>query len=191
MEYIICNNDDYLACDLNMKYSIVHCAKDAYKWKSIDKAYNALHHIPKKYNQYHFKVESVTENDTIIDPIKNPYTLNYKIIDKVKEISIFIKEIEERKVYLEKIICITELEIIDIEHAAEFYDLNASQGYKLYRMLHEVRKKRRTYKDELQQIELILGTEITESNFNDLEKRITGMDYRTYVPRVNKKLFGV
>ena len=58
-------------------------------------------------------------------------------------------------------------------------------------MLHEVRNKRRSYKDELQQIELILGTEISESNFDNLEKRINGMDYRRYVPRVNKELFGV
>ena len=168
MEYIICKDENYVACDLNRKYSIVHSVKEAYKWKSIDKAYNALHHLPKKYNQYHFKVESVTENNSVIDPIKNPYILNYKIIDKVKEIA-----------------------IIDIEHAAEFYNLNASQGYKIYKMLHEVRNKRRSYKDELQQIELILGTEISESNFDNLEKRINGMDYRRYVPRVNKELFGV
>ncbi len=191
MEYIICKDENYVACDLNRKYSIVHSVKEAYKWKSIDKAYNALHHLPKKYNQYHFKVESVTENNSVIDPIKNPYILNYKIIDKVKEIATFIKEIEARKIYLEKIINVTELEIIDIEHAAEFYNLNASQGYKIYKMLHEVRNKRRSYKDELQQIELILGTEISESNFDNLEKRINGMDYRRYVPRVNKELFGV
>lgn len=30
-----------------------------------------------------------------------------------------------------------ELEVEDIEHAAEFYNLDASHGYQLYKMLHD------------------------------------------------------
>ena len=84
-----------------------------------------------------------------------------------------------------------ELDIVDIEHAAEFYTLNASQGYKLYKMLHDTRIKRRDYKDELQKIESTLGTSIRSANMNNLEKSILGLEHRQYTPRVNKELFGV
>ena len=35
------------------------------------------------------------------------------------------------------------LEIIDIEHAAEFYDLDLYKGWKVYKMLQDARKRRR------------------------------------------------
>lgn len=84
-----------------------------------------------------------------------------------------------------------DLEIVDIEHAAEFYTLNASQGYKLYKMLHDTRIQRRSYKDELEKINLSLGTSIRSANMENLEKSIVGMEHRKYEPRVNKELFGV
>lgn len=103
----------------------------------------------------------------------------------------FTKELEERKLYLDEQLSKIDLEIVDIEHAAEFYNLNACQGYKLYKLLHDRRVKRREIKDELQKISLILGTSIKSSNIDNLERSILGLNNRIYTPRINKELFGV
>ena len=49
-----------------------------------------------------------------------------------------------------------ELEVEDIEHAAEFYNLDASHGYQLYKMLHDARVRRRKYKNAITRIDYIL-----------------------------------
>ena len=128
---------------------------------------------------------------SLITSVAKPIELGYDILDKIKEISTFTKEIEDRRLYLMEMVHNIDLEIVDIEHAAEFYTLNASQGYKLYKMLHDTRIQRRSYKDELEKINLSLGTSIRSANMENLEKSIVGMEHRKYEPRVNKELFGV
>ena len=49
-----------------------------------------------------------------------------------------------------------ELEIEDIEHAAEFYNLDASHGYQLYKLLHNARVRRRKCKNAIAWIDFIL-----------------------------------
>ena len=44
----------------------------------------------------------------------------------------------------------------DIEHAAEFYNLDASHGYQRYKMLHNARVRRRKYKNAITRIDYIL-----------------------------------
>lgn len=194
MPYIICNNDNYLAQNVGSGFSIVHSEEEAFKWQKIDKANNVCKkycQVNKKVKKYHLEVKYVSQENKVINPVAKPIELEYDILDKVKEISTFTKEIEERRLYLIEMVHNIDLEIVDIEHAAEFYTLNASQGYKLYKMLHDARIKRRTYKDELQKIDLSLGTSIRSVNMENLEKSIIGMDHRKYEPRVNKELFGV
>ena len=101
-----------------------------------------------KFKNYHLSVKYISQENKVVNPPAKPIELDYDILDKVKEISTFTKQIEERRLYLMEMIHKTDLEIVDIEHAAEFYNLNASQGYKLYRLLHDARIKRR----ELNQI---------------------------------------
>ena len=150
MPYIICNNDNYLAQDIKNGFSIVHSEEEAFKWQKIDKANN----VCKKYCQtnkqvkkYHLEVKYVSQENKVLNPVAKPIELGYDILDKVKEISTFTKEIEDRRLYLMEMLHNIDLEIVDIEHAAEFYTLNASQGYKLYKMLHDARIARRSYKD--------------------------------------------
>ena len=181
MAYIICNNDNYLKRDKKNHLSVVHNMKEATKWDTVTKA-NNMCTINAKY---------VSQENKLLNPVAKPIELGYDILDKVKEISTFTKEIEERRLYLMEMVHSIDLEIVDIEHAAEFYTLNASQGYKLYKMLHDARIQRRSYKDELEKINLSLGTSIRSTNMENLEKSIVGMEHRKYEPRVNKELFGV
>ena len=192
MAYIICNNDNYLKRDKKNHLSVVRNMQEATKWDTVTKANNMRMINAKKLCQhYNLQVKYVSQENKVTNPVAKPIELGYDILDKVKEISVFTKEIEERRLYLMEMVHHVDLEIVDIEHAAEFYTLNASQGYKLYKMLHDARIRRRTYKDELQKIDLSLGTSIRSTNMENLEKSIIGMEHRKYEPRVNKELFGV
>lgn len=192
MSYIICNNDNYLKRDKKNHLSVVRNMQEATKWDTVTKANNMRTINAKKLCQhYNLQVKYVSQENKVTNPVAKPIELGYDILDKVKEISVFTKEIEERRLYLMEMIHNIDLEIVDIEHAAEFYTLNASQGYKLYKMLHDARIQRRSYKDELEKINLSLGTSIRSANMENLEKSIVGMEHRKYEPRVNKELFGV
>lgn len=192
MPYIICNNDNYLV-QTTSGFSIVNDMKDASKWQKIDKANNVCKNVNqnKKLHKYHMEVKYVSQENKVVSPPAKPIELDYDILDRIKQISEFTKQIEERRLYLMEMIHTIELEIVDIEHAAEFYNLNASQGYKLYKLLHDSRNRRREYKDELEKINLSLGTSIRSTNMENLERSIIGLEHRQYTPRINKELFGV
>ena len=192
MPYIICNNDNYLHRNKKNNFSIVHNMEEASKWSDAQKADNVCTINAKELTQkYGLEVKYVSQENKVINPPAKPIELEYDILDKVKEISEFTKQIEERKLYLIEMIHTVDLEIVDIEHAAEFYNLNASQGYKLYKLLHDSRIKRRELKDELEKINLSLGTSIRSVNMENLERSIIGLEHRQYTPRINKELFGV
>lgn len=192
MPYIICNNnEDYLSRDKSNNLILTNLIDESYKWNAITKAENALKGLPRKYDSYNFEVKYISQENKICNSVAIAVELKYDILDKVKEILEFTNELEARRLYLLEKIHDIDLEINDIEHAAEFYVLNASQGYKLYRMLHDARVKRRTYKNELQKIELSIGTSMKKTNMENLAKSIIGVDHKKYSPRVNKELFGV
>lgn len=192
MAYIICNNDNYINRDKKNHFNIVSSMYKATKWNDITKANNVCkNNIKKLVQTYGLEVKYVSQENKVLNPVAKPIELGYDILDKIKEISTFTKEIEDRRLYLMEMVHNIDLEIVDIEHAAEFYTLNASQGYKLYKMLHDTRIQRRSYKDELEKINLSLGTSIRSANMENLEKSIVGMEHRKYEPRVNKELFGV
>ena len=192
MPYIICNNDNYLVQTVE-GLSIVHDVKNATKWQKVEKANNACKNANrnKEFQKYHMAVKYVSQENKEVNPPAEPIELGYDILDKVKIISEFAKQIEARRLYLIEKVHEKDLEIVDIEHAAEFYNLNASQGYKLYRLLHDARNQRREYKDELEKINLSLGTSIGSNNMENLKRSIMGLDNRQYTPRINKELFGV
>ena len=192
MSYIICNDDNYLKQYKKCRYSIVHEMSEATKWSNLTKASNVQKRNPNKLCvKYQLEVKYVSQKNSAYNPVAQQVELGYDILDKVKEISAFSKEIEERRLYLIEMIHNIDLKIVDIEHAAEFYILNAAQGYKIYKMLHDARIKRRNYKDELKKIDLSLGTSIRSKNMENLQKSIVGLDNRKYEPRVIKELFEI
>ena len=192
MPYIICNNDNYLHRNKKNHFSVVHTMENATTWSDAQKADNVCAINAKELVlKYGLEVKYVSQENKVVNPPAKPIELEYDILDKVKEISEFTKQIEERRLYLMEMIHTVDLEIVDIEHAAEFYNLNASQGYKLYKLLHDARNRRREYKDELEKINLSLGTSIRSTNMENLERSILGLDNRQYTPRINKELFGV
>jgi len=178
-------------------FSVVDNIEKAFVWKNINKANNTISTINKNKNfkRHHLNLELkevVRDSSTYdIEDCENVNIDLEDVTDMVKNIFDFTSTIEKRRVYLNQEIQTCSLEIADIEHAAEFYTLSASQGYKLYKMLHDVRCKRRTCKDELLIIEAVLESKLNSKELKNVENRIKGLDKRKYLPRVVNELFGV
>lgn len=56
-------------------------------------------------------------------------------------------------------------------------------------MIKERRIKRRSIKNELEVLSIILGKKISDTASDEIQKAIAGMDKRTYEPRVMTELF--
>lgn len=132
--------------------------------------------------------EPVLDDNNIEQAFGTP-DLPFGIVDKAREIAQDAELVKQRRQYLINELRLADLELTDIEHAAEFYELNAAQGYKLYRLLHDVRVRRRRAKDELQLLDTFLNSSVTR--IDNVCKQAEGYSSRSYTPRVNKALFDV
>lgn len=110
-------------------------------------------------------------------------------IDKISDLNGLATDALHRKEELTEQLSNIDKELSDIYHYIEFCNLNAAQGYKAYRMIKDRRIKRRSIKNELEVIGIILGRKISETATEEIMKCVAGMDNRTYEPRVLKELF--
>ena len=80
---------------------------------------------------------------------------------------------------------------MEINHAAlsPFYNLDASHGYQLYKLLHDARVRRRKCKNAIAWIDFILEQRPERFVENDPSARIVGTRSRDYAPRALPELF--
>lgn len=129
--------------------------------------------------------EKVNENT---ETPSNSENIQYWI-DKVSDLNGLASEALHRKDNLLSQLSKIDQELSDINHYIEFVNLNAAQGYKAYRMIKDRRIIRRSIKNELDVLNIILGKKISETATDEIQKAISGMDKRTYEPRVLNELF--
>ena len=110
-------------------------------------------------------------------------------IDKIDGLDGLATEALHRKDELVQQLSKVDQELSDVNHYIEFCNLNAAQGYKAYKMIKDRRIKRRSIKNELQVVDIILSKKISETATDEIKKAIAGMDQRTYEPRVLNELF--
>lgn len=110
-------------------------------------------------------------------------------INKIDWLNGLATEALHRKDELVQQLSKVDQELSDVNHYIEFCNLNAAQGYKAYKMIKDRRIKRRSIKNELQVVDIILSKKICETATDEIQKAIAGMDQRTYEPRVLNELF--
>lgn len=110
-------------------------------------------------------------------------------VDKVSGLNGLVAEALHRKEELINQLSEVDKELCDINHYIEFCNLNAAQGYKAYKMIKDRRMKRRSIKNELDVLNMILGKKLSESVTNEITNAVLGMDKRIYEPRVLNELF--
>lgn len=130
----------------------------------------------------HEEVQENTETPSIAENIQ--YWL-----DKLSGLNGLAAEALHRKEELINQLSEVDKELCDINHYIEFCNLNAAQGYKAYKMIKDRRIKRRSIKNELDVLSIILGKKLSESVTDEIQKAVSGMDKRTYEPRVLNELF--
>lgn len=162
----------------------------AYIFRARDKAQNIVDHMKKTIKHLDWEV---VEYDDGIEEDAEDYVPTLPISEleaKVKHIENCVKQLDQRRTYLIHLLNQVDQEIIDIEHAAEFYQLDAARGYKLYKMLRDARIRRRDYKNEIKKICIIQEATFEDYRDEKVSKSFEGMEHRKYRPRVLEELFG-
>lgn len=156
---------------------------------SLTKALRGVFYIEKTSEEVPAQVKPVTDKD-IEETGKVMVSEDIKYwLDKATDMSNIANEAINRKRKLCQELSLVDKELCDILHYIEFCNLNAAQGYKAYKMIKERRIIRRSIKNELNVLNIILSKKISETATDKINKCVAGMDKRTYEPRVLKELF--
>lgn len=101
-----------------------------------------------------------------------------------EDISGAYKKMLSYKSFLETTISEKERVVQDILHFVEFYDLDIVNGYRIYKLLQEIRIERRNAKNELERVNRFLKADI-----GDMDSIIKDKEKKSYTPRVLMDLF--
>lgn len=198
-QYVITNGKKFIQKDRRGKFVPTSCEAlaDIFSKKQAETIYQ--NQIPKtlrstfyvdKYDIPPNHVKQVTSKDLLHNTEKAVDAENIrKWLDKLSDLNGLEIDALQRKEELIRELSQIDKELTDVNHYIEFCNLNAAQGYKAYKMIKERRIKRRSIKNELNVIGVILGNKISEIANGEVQKCIIGMDNRKYEPRVLKELF--
>lgn len=198
-QYVITDGTRWIMQDRKGKYVPTSCEAlaDVYSNKQassifqnqLSKALKSCFHL-QKIDKSPELVKQITQekvNENTETP-SNSENIQYWI-DKVSGLNGLASEALHRKDNLLSQLSKIDQELSDINHYIEFVNLNAAQGYKAYKMIKDRRIKRRSIKNELQVVDIILSKKISETATDEIQKAISGMDKRKYEPRVLNELF--
>jgi hypothetical protein len=199
--YAIGNGKGYIAKDslgrftitTNLAIAEIYCrdkAENVYK-SSISKSYKARgYKVVKLDDDAPDSVRQITTKELRKNTEKVLDVGNIqKWLDKIADLNGLAADALHRKAELIEQLSKVDRELSDIAHYIEFNNLNAAQGYKAYKMEHERRIIRRSIKNEIQVLEIILGKKISETVTDEINNAVTGMDQRSYEPRELSELF--
>lgn len=193
--YILTNGNTYIRLNSNNTMEGTGDKYKALQFKSKEKAENALNNLPKTLARLNYYVEANPEETmpithqplSFVNPEYFEYTLN-DIIEIAQDFVNMVTALKESLPYAEMKKQLAEKEICDIEHAIEFYNYNACDGYKIYKLFQAKRLERREAKDIMLLNEIIFEY-LTDKNIEDMVLRLKGIQERIYRPRVNQKIF--
>ena len=189
--WLITNGAGYIQQD-ERGVSTVSNPESALKFSERNKAENFYANLAKSFKNIGYAIQEATERERHPGINFDDY-LDEGCLDNIKEdiagIQTLLRKVYRMREHAQEELAKTELALQDIEHAAEFYALNAAQGYKLYRMLHESRMERRRRKDQIAICNIIIDGGFDALLDGTTLRRIVGMDGRAYKPRVLEELF--
>ena len=156
---------------------------------SLPRALKNIFHV-ERYDSPPPNIRQVDHSDMVKNTEKVMTADNIQVwLEKIESMNGLAKEAAERKEILIKQLHDLEDEKQDIEHYIEFQNLNAAQGYKASKELKICRVKRRSVKNELAVINIILSQSIKDILNNEVYQKVEELDKRTYNPRIRTDLF--
>lgn len=198
-QYVITDGSRWIMRNRNGKYVPTSCEAlaDTFSNKAANNLYN--NSLPKALKSVFYiqkidtppdNVKQITQSEVENNTEKVMVAENIqKWINKITDLNGLATDALHRKEELCEELNFVDRELSDINHYIEFCNLNAAQGWKAYKMIKERRIKRRSIKNEIQILNIILDKKISDTVTNEILESMSKMDKRTYEPRVMNELF--
>lgn len=157
-------------CYVNTKFTNFRADPSrATSFKTREEAEKAIQNINPKHKYSVFKpfmtVTALDEN----------FEFPQNTVEKFSVDDYLGKEIGEISDTLNAQLKNVDLELIDLQHYMEFRDLNACEGYKAYKMMHDTRLRRRKIKDKIA---------LVDSMKKAILEKEDSLEHRVYAPRI-------
>lgn len=185
----------------NQKYYLMHNAigqwtptpelNESFQFNDKIKADNALANLPKQMRNLGYFVQQVDapSKPLEIDGFDNLELVNYdSALAQIGSFCDLHDQLVARATWVEYKLQEVENKIQDVLHAIEFNSYNARDGYKIYKLLHDLRLERRKYKDE-QIIADVMKSGFAGSNWELARTRVDDLKDRRYHVREMEELF--
>lgn len=184
----------------NQKYYLMHNAikqliptdnlDEALKFNDRVKADNALVNLPKSTRNLGYQVKQIDAPSKPVDfdQFDNSELVNYdSALAQIGSFCDLHDQLVARATWVEYKLQEVENKIQDVLHAIEFNSYNARDGYKIYKLLHDLRLERRKYKDE--QLISNVMTAFRDSNWELAKTRVDDLKDRQYHVREMEEMF--
>ena len=196
--YVLYNQKYYLMQNAIKQFVPTPELSESFQFIDKTKAENALSNLPKQMRNLGYfvqQVDSPTKPDTPtksvdFDQLNSELELvNYdSALVQIGSFCDLHDQLVARATWVEYKLQEVENKIQDVLHAIEFNSYNARDGYKIYKMLHDLRLERRKYKDE-QIIADVMKSGFAGSNWELVKARVDDLKDRQYHVREMEELF--
>lgn len=189
--YVLYNNKYYLMQNAIKQFVPTTELNEAFQFFDKTKAENALANLPKQTRNLGYFVIQISNTDKPVDfdQFTDIELVNYD--SALAQISSFCDlhdQLVARAPWIDHKLTEVENKIQDVLHAIEFNSYNARDGYKIYKLLHDLRIERRKYKDEIFIRELI-DDNIHDADWGKFRSRVKDVKDRQYHVREMEELF--
>ena len=189
--YVLYNQKYYLMQNAIKQWTPIPELNEAFQFNDKTKADNALANLPKQMRNLGYFVQQIDapSQPLEIDGFDNSELVNYD--SALAQIGAFCDlhdQLVARTTWVEYKLQEVENKIQDVLHAIEFNSYNARDGYKIYKLLHDLRLERRKYKDE-QIIADVMKSGFAGSNWELARTRVDDLKDRQYHVREMEELF--
>lgn len=213
MKYIITNGTTYIKRTVQNQIRATYEKNEALVLDDENKAWNVLSCLPRAYKNDGYlprklldegsmpmtQTKKAAEVERMLDNIaKDQSRVAYTPEDSewLKSLKDDMKTVDRilgavKKTYAKacgdlNAVC---LEINDIEHAIEFKNPNAAQGYYLEAELKKARRRRRELRDAKEILEQVMNYSLDDWGAGKLQNTLKYLSSRSYMPQVRYDLF--
>lgn len=189
--YVLYNNKYYLMHNAIGQWIPTTELSESFQFNDKTKADNALANLPKQMRNLGYFVQQIDAPSKPVDfdQFNNSNLVNYDLA--LAQIGAFCDlhdQLVARATWVEHKLQEVENKIQDVLHAIEFNSYNARDGYKIYKLLHDLRLERRKYKDEIFIRELI-DDNIRSADWGKFKSRVEYVKNKKYNAREMEELF--
>ena len=191
MMYVLYNNNYYLMHNAIGQWIPTTELGESFQFNDKTKADNALANLPKQMRNLGYFVQQIdTPSKPVeIDRFDNSELANYdSALAQIGSFCDLHDQLVARATWIDHKLTEVENKIQDVLHAIEFNSYNARDGYKIYKLLHDLRLERRKYKDE-QIIADVMKSGFAGSNWELVRTRVDDLKDRQYHVREMEELF--